>query len=83
MASALFSERYASLVEELISARKIHGVTQVELARRLSKPQSFVSKIERRERRIDLVEFYDWANALNIDPHDLFRSVTNTLKGRK
>ena len=32
------------------------GMTQTELSERLGRPQSFVSKVERGERRIDLVE---------------------------
>ena len=79
MASALFSERYAALVDELAIARKSAGLTQVELAARLEKPQSFVSKIERRERRIDPVELYDWAVALGIPPMVLFENATRRL----
>lgn len=36
---------------------KAAGITQAELAARLGKPQSFVSKEERGERRIDVIEF--------------------------
>jgi len=51
----------------LIQARKDAGVTQVELAKKLAKPQSFVSKLERGERRIDLIEFLEIAQALGIN----------------
>lgn len=40
-------------------------MTQVELAHRLKKPQSYVSKIEILERRIDVIELRDWINALD------------------
>jgi hypothetical protein len=40
----------------------------VGLARRLGRPQSFVSKYERGERRLDVVEFLDVARAMKIDP---------------
>jgi transcriptional regulator with XRE-family HTH domain len=53
----------------LIEARKEMGFTQLELAKRLSHPQSFVSKFERGERRIDIIEFLDIAEALSIDPY--------------
>jgi len=46
-------------------------VTQVELARRLKKPQSYVSKIEILERRIDVIELIDWLTALNIGSEEL------------
>jgi transcriptional regulator with XRE-family HTH domain len=80
MALALFSERYVAVIEELAAARRAVGVTQVELAARLEKPQSFVSKIERRERRIDPAEFYDWAIALGISPLALFEGVTRRIE---
>ncbi|MBL8554605.1 MAG: helix-turn-helix transcriptional regulator [Phenylobacterium sp.] len=47
--------------------RRDAGVTQVELARRLQKPQSFVSAYERGQRRIDFLEFVGIAAALEID----------------
>nr|WP_243897892.1 helix-turn-helix domain-containing protein [Acinetobacter soli] len=43
------------------------SVTQVELARRLEKPQSYVSKVEILERRLDVIELIEWLNAQNID----------------
>jgi transcriptional regulator with XRE-family HTH domain len=51
----------------MIEARKNHGVTQTQLATRLNKPQSFVSKYERGDRRLDFVEFLEIANALEIN----------------
>lgn len=51
------------------------GVTQVELARRLGKPQPFVSSIENGVRRVDLIEFYAIAKALKLDPEMLFGAV--------
>lgn len=52
----------------LIDARVAGGLTQAELARRLGRHQSFVSKYERGERRIDVIEFIALAKALNLDP---------------
>jgi transcriptional regulator with XRE-family HTH domain len=52
----------------LVEVRKGAGLTQAELAHRLKRPQSFVSKYERGERRLDIVEFRDVADALGIDP---------------
>lgn len=52
----------------LIESRRSAGLTQAELSQRLKRPQSFVSKYERGERRLDVVEFGDVAKALGIDP---------------
>lgn len=68
MTKTLRSERYAELLEFLIAARKRTGLTQAELAKRLSKPQSFVAKIEAGERRLDVIEFLDLAAAIGVDP---------------
>jgi len=59
------------LVEYRLSAK----LTQVELAERLNRPQSFVSKYEHAERRIDVVEFLEIASAIGIDPFKLLKRV--------
>jgi transcriptional regulator with XRE-family HTH domain len=75
MASAVFTDAYRSFVENLISARKSAGLTQVQLAERLGKPQSYISKIERSERRIDVIEFCAWALALGHRPSELLGAI--------
>lgn len=67
MTRSFFSEKYNRLCFLLIEARKVAGYTQVQLAEKLLRPQSFVSKYERGERRLDVVEFLEIAKALNID----------------
>jgi transcriptional regulator with XRE-family HTH domain len=51
----------------LVQARKEVGLTQAQLAQRLGRPQSFVSKYENGERRLDVLEFTDVAEELGID----------------
>jgi len=58
--------RYIETIVRLRSARKGIGVPQSELARRLGKPQSYVSKVEKCERRIDLIEALTLCDALGI-----------------
>jgi transcriptional regulator with XRE-family HTH domain len=53
---------YKKLRELLVETRKAAGQTQAELSLRLNRPQSFISKYERGERRLDVVEFGDVAN---------------------
>jgi len=67
MPKSVFSPRYRRFRELLIQARKDAGLTQNELADRLNRPQSFVSKYENGERRLDLIEFLDVAAILRID----------------
>lgn len=42
-------------------------MTQVQIAEKLGRPQSFISKYERGERRLDFSEFVELADVLNID----------------
>jgi transcriptional regulator with XRE-family HTH domain len=66
---------YRRLLDVLVAARKEAGVTQQGLARRLDRPQSYVSKIELGERRIDVIEFLEVCRALEADPQLLLREI--------
>lgn len=60
-ASASKAARYERLLVQLRDARIEAGLTQAEAAKKLRKPQSFVSKCESGERRIDVVELERFA----------------------
>lgn len=59
----------------LVVHREACGMTQVELAAALRRPQSFVSKVERGERRLEVVEFIEYARALGVSPDGLIASL--------
>lgn len=65
--TSIFSEEYRRLIELLVEARKRAGVTQIELAEKVGRPQSFVSKVERGERRLDVIEFYQLCDLLGAN----------------
>lgn len=71
MAQSTHNSDYQLLLTALKAARKREGVSQVELAKRLGNTQTFVSKCERGERRIDAVELVEFAEALGVPPLDL------------
>lgn len=71
MPSSIFTQRHQEFIAFIASVRKAAEITQVELAERLGKPQSFVSKVERGERRLDVIEFCQVAEALGQDPATL------------
>lgn len=73
MPSSIFTQRHQELIGFIASTRRAAGVTQVELAERLVKPQSFVSKVERGERRLDVIEFCQVVEALGLDPANTLR----------
>jgi len=66
MEKSIFSDDYALFLQRLREARRQAGVTQSQLADRLQQTQSFVSKCERGERRLDIVEVRAFCAALGI-----------------
>ena len=72
---SIFTPEYDDLISSLRLARKKADITQEELAKRLDKPQSFISKIESKERRIDIVEFIHICRAINASPTALLQEV--------
>lgn len=79
---SVFTEEYDVFLQNLISARKAANMTQQELADVLSKPQSFVSKYERKERRLDVVEYVIISHAIGIDPCSIIRKIEKRLASR-
>jgi transcriptional regulator with XRE-family HTH domain len=72
-------EHYAIVGAVLEAARHRVGMTQVELARRLKKPQSVVSAYESGKRRLDLVEFLLIVRVLGADPVEIFAEIVASI----
>lgn len=66
---------YKALLQALIQARKDAGITQVELAARIGQRQTFVSKFETEERRLDVAEYIAIARAIGVEPYDMVRKA--------
>jgi transcriptional regulator with XRE-family HTH domain len=75
----VFSPPYDCARAVLLSARRRSGLSQRELARALGKANSHVTRIERGQRRIDLLEFHAIARVLGRDPVELFSEVASEL----
>lgn len=73
MPSSIFTQRHQEFIAFIASVRKAAEITQVELAEKLGRPQSFVSKVERGERRLDVIEFCEVAEALGHNPAELLQ----------
>jgi transcriptional regulator with XRE-family HTH domain len=73
------TEPYQLLLTMLVEARNRADVTQAELARRIGRPQPFISLVERGERRIDVIQFYAIMKALRLDPEQAFRELIAKL----
>ena len=67
MEKSIYSGEYATFLRHLRNSRQSRGLTQQEIGARLEASQSFVSKCERGERRIDVVETRAFCAAIGID----------------
>lgn len=76
----LHSPEQEALVALLREAREKAGLRQADLAEKLQRPQSFVSKIESGERRVDLVELREMCRALGVDLVKFVRRFEATLR---
>ena len=68
------NERLRALLQ---AAREKVGLTQAEVAAKLERPQSFVSKYENGERHLGLLEFIDVCHALGADPKAIIARLTS------
>ncbi|CAE1136355.1 helix-turn-helix domain-containing protein [Xanthomonas euroxanthea] len=66
---------YGVLLTHLRRMRRHAGLTQVELAKAWGTSQGVISKIERGERRLDLVEFVSLCKAMRLSPEEQLRSL--------
>ncbi len=72
---------YVKLAHVLREARITAGLTQQDVASRLDVPQSFVSKYETAERRLDLLELREIATSLNTTSAELLSRIESSLGG--
>ena len=67
MADSIYKKEYKNVIERLKEARLSVGMKQEDVAVKLGKPQSYVSKIERGERRVDIAEIKIFAKLYKQD----------------
>lgn len=79
MPKTIFTGANKIVVEVLREARLSAGLTQADLARKIDRDQSHISLIEGSQRRLDVVEFHEFAKALGQDPVELFRRISTRL----
>jgi transcriptional regulator with XRE-family HTH domain len=73
--STIHDPRYEQLVAALVNARTERNITQVMLAERLGQHQSYVAKVEGLERRLDVIELFDWLQGLEYEPQSFFQDI--------
>ncbi len=75
------SPRQARLQELLTSGRVAAGMTQRDLAQKLKRPQSFVSKYESGERRLSVIELIEVGEAIGVDPRQIVADLSDMSEG--
>lgn len=76
MIDKLWSDRENAFRSELKDMRKVAGLNQEELALRLGKPQSFVSKYESGERQLKFLEIELICNTCGISLHEFSKQFS-------
>jgi transcriptional regulator with XRE-family HTH domain len=72
---SLRSPQHKELLRMLIAAREDAGLTQQKLANVLRRHQSFISKYEGGERRLDVIEFVQICRAIGVPPDRLIKKL--------
>ena len=74
----LRSPRHRRLIEEMVRARDATGLSQRQLAAKIKRSPSYISKFEAGERKLDVLEFCEVCEALDVDASVLLRRVLAT-----
>lgn len=83
MAKSLHTEKWNRLLDELIATRIRSGVTQIQLGNLIGRTQSFISKVERGERSLDVIEFCEWVSNLGIRPYEFLEKLESETSNTK
>lgn len=70
-----FDAPYIEIIDRLIARRHELDMTQTDLAIAFGEDQSFISRVERRQRRIDVYEFVRLCGALKLDPGTVLENI--------
>lgn len=83
MKKSTFTREYKVFCGLLRECREKSGITQSELAKKLDETQSEISKFERGERRMDVVQLRQWCQAAGMKLGDFVRGFEEALSARR
>ncbi len=73
LAKTIFTDEYKKFQKFLKQAREDSGLTQIQVAKALKTPQSYISKVESGDRRMDVIEFWNLAKLYRKPVEFFFR----------
>lgn len=79
---SIYDSAYRRFLTELRAARLTKDLSQEQLAVRLGKHQTFVSKVEQGQRYLDVLEFVRWSKAIDVDPATLISGLRDDVLAR-
>jgi transcriptional regulator with XRE-family HTH domain len=80
MTRSVFTEHYRYFLQLLIQERKNAGLSQQQLANKLNRPQSYISKYECGERRLDVIELLEVSEAIGFNVITLIQKLKTFMK---
>ncbi|MCK5283937.1 MAG: helix-turn-helix transcriptional regulator [Nanoarchaeota archaeon] len=67
MDKTITTKEYANFIEKLRQARSDAGLKQIDVAKKLKRPQSYISRVESGEYRVDVLEIQRFAKLYKKD----------------
>lgn len=76
----IHSKRHKKLIELVIAERKRADIRQVQLAKKLKRSQTWIARLEAGDRRLDVIELIDLAEAIGFDASAMVARVQQAAK---
>jgi len=83
MEKSIHSASYAIFLKVLKKTRENAGLTQTQLAQKIGETQTFISKCERGERRIDVVELRTFCQAFGVSLKQFVAMLERSMRREK
>jgi transcriptional regulator with XRE-family HTH domain len=80
MKKSTHTPEYQHILDKLVEMRKSKGMTQRDLAQKLNREHSFVWRIEKGERRLDMLEFFWVCKALGHNAETIYADLCKNFK---
>ena len=80
MEKTIYAAEYSAFIKKLKAVREEAGISQELLAEKLGSTQTWVSKCERGDRRLDIIELKNWCEALGLSLSEFVQELESTFE---